>query len=72
MVVPFVPVRRDAARRVARVLVVTVSLVCLLVYPLLAATLVLDRDFTMVNSLFLGFSTVQYFTIFVLHRLTRR
>ena len=48
------------------------SLICLLVYPLLAATLALDRDFTMVNALFLGLTTAQYGTIFALHRLTKR
>jgi hypothetical protein len=48
------------------------SLICLLVYPLLAATLALDRDFTMANALFLGLTAVQYGTIFALHRLTRR
>lgn len=48
------------------------SLICLLVYPLLAATLALDRDFTMVNALFLGLTTAQYATIFALHRLTKR
>ena len=43
----------------------------MLLITLLTATLALGRDFTMVNGLFVGLSSVQYATIFALHRLTR-
>ena len=48
------------------------SLFCLLIYPLLAATLAMDRDFTFVNSLFIALTAAQYLTIFGLHRLGAR
>ena len=48
------------------------SIVCLLMYPLLAATLALERNFAFVNGLFLVLTAAQYVTILRLHRLRPR